>query len=356
MKVLFAICSWGLGHATRDLPLIREILKAGHSLTLVGRGRSLNLLRDELKNSCRYVDIPDYSSVYSKKDFSVAKFLSYFPIYMNEIVKEHSRIKKLIKAEKYERIISDNRFGVCNKKIPSYFISHQLRFIAPGRIKLFELATEGFNYSFFKESFSMFLVPDNEENSLSGDLSHNLKYFKKSRVEYLGILSNLKKRKVREDIDYFISLSGPEPQRTILEKKILEQAPSLKGKVVIALGKPEYQEERILDHLHIFGYLERKKQEEIMNRAKLVITRSGYSTLMELAALGKKALFIPTPGQTEQLYLANYHKKRRNFYSVSQAHLDLVKDVEEAKEYKGLSCEVQMDKAVKSFMRIVFGE
>ncbi|GAH95477.1 unnamed protein product, partial [marine sediment metagenome] len=69
-------------------------------------------------------------------------------------------IKKLIKREKYERIISDNRYGVYNKEIPSYLISHQLRFIAPGRVKLFEMATEGFNYSFFKYNFSKFLVPD----------------------------------------------------------------------------------------------------------------------------------------------------------------------------------------------------
>lgn len=355
MRVLFGVCSWGLGHATRDLPLLRRMIKAGHTLTLVGIGRSLDLLKDELKDACSYFTIPDSSSVYSERDFSVTRFLSYFPIYMSEIVQEHSQIKKLIKREKYERIISDNRYGVYNKEIPSYLISHQLRFIAPGRVKLFEMATEGFNYSFFKYNFSKFLVPDYKEDPLSGDLSHNLKYFKEKRIEYLGVLSDLKKRETAEDIDYFISLSGPEPQRTILEKKIFEQAPLLKGKVVIALGKPEDPRDETANHLRVFGYLGRKRQEEIMNRSKLVITRPGYTTIMELSLLGKRALFIPTPGQTEQVYLAEYHKKRRNFYCVGQDKLNLTRDVEEAKKYPGLLHKIRTDEAVDRFMKIVFG-
>ncbi len=356
MKTLFAVCSWGLGHATRDIPLMRGILKAKHSLTIVGRGRSLELLKGEFGDRCQYVSMSDYSSVYSKKDFSVAKFVGYFPLYMDEIVKEHIKIKKLVRKGKYERIISDSRFGVYDKKIPSFLIFHQLRFISPARIKVFEMATERFNYSFSKENFALFLVPDDKENSLSGDLSHNLRYFKDNKVEYLGIISDLKKEEVKQDIDYFISLSGPEPQRTVLEKIILQQAPSLKGKVVIALGRPEDQGNRTSNHIDVFGYLGRKKQGEIMNRAKLVITRSGYTTLMELVALNKKALLIPTPGQTEQVYLADYHRKRGNFYSVSQGELNLTRDVEMASQYRGLSQEVNTDKAVEIFMKNVFRE
>jgi len=126
MKVLFAVCSWGLGHATRDLPLIQGMLRSGHTVTVVGAGRSLDLLRRELGRSCDFLEIPDYS---------------YLPIYIDEIIQEHGRIKKLVREDGYERIISDNRFGVYDKAVPSYFISHQLRFIPPRRIKLFERAT-----------------------------------------------------------------------------------------------------------------------------------------------------------------------------------------------------------------------
>ena len=202
----------------------------------------------------------------------------------------------------------------------------------------------------------MFLVPDDKRNPLSGDLSHNLRYFKDNKVEYLGIISDLRRREVEQDIDYFVSLSGPEPQRTVLEKIILKQASSLKGKVVIALGRPEDQRNRAFKNLDVFGYLGRRKQEEIMNRAKLVISRSGYTTLMELVALNKKALLIPTPGQTEQVYLADYHRRKGNFYSVSQDELSLAGDVEIASQYRGLSHEVDTDKAVEIFMKSVFGK
>lgn len=355
MKVLFGVCSWGLGHATRDLPLIRGIVERGHQVDIVARGRSLSLLKEELGETCRYLEIPDYSSPYSKKDFSVPRFLSYFPVYMNQVIKEHEAVKKLVRKEGYGRIVSDNRFGVHTRKIPSYFISHQLRFLAPGRVKLFEMATEGFNYS-FKSSFTRFLVPDFEEDSLSGDLSHNLKYFKERQVEYLGILSDLRKKELTQDIDYFISISGPEPQRSIFEDKVLKQAPRLEGRVVVALGKPEAPGNKQTKGLRIFGYLDRREQEDAMNRAKLVITRPGYSTLMELVALDKKALFVPTPGQTEQVYLAKYHKRRGNFYSVDQNGLNLARDVEKARGYQGIEGKAKPEEAIEKFMSIVFGE
>jgi len=355
MRVLFGICSWGLGHAVRDLPLIKKMLQAGHSVTVAGKGRSLQLVKDELKNKCSYYEIPDYSPVYSEKNFSVVKFVARLPAYLNEIAKEHERIKQLVNSNGYDRIISDSRFGVCHPEIPSFFIFHQLRFIPPVRIKVFERATEGFNY-LFRKRFCKFLVPDWEENGLSGDLSHNLHYFKKGMIEYLGPLCDLKKRDLPEDIDYFISISGPEPQRTILERKIMDQIFALKGKVVVTLGKPEERIEKTYRNIKVFSYLNRERQEEMMNRSRLMITRPGYTTIMELAVLGKKALLIPTPGQTEQVYLASYHGKKGNFYSVSQEKLNLARDVEEAKRYPGIRVRFIPGKAEQKFMEIVFGK
>ncbi len=356
MNVLFAVCSWGLGHAVRDLPLMKRIIKEGYQLTVIGEGRSLRFLKEELKGSCSYREIPDYSPAYSKKNFSVTKFVSSLPIYIGEIIQEHNRIEKLVKLHHYDRIVSDSRFGVYKRGIPSFFIFHQLRFITPRRVKFFERFTEGFNY-LFKDNFDKFLVPDTEENGLSGDLSHNLLYFKQDKVEYLGPISDLERKDLSQDIDYFISLSGPEPQRSVLEKKIINQVSSLKGKVVVTLGKPEEEKtEYLSDNIQVFSCFNRKKQQEMMNKAKLIVTRPGYTTLMELAFLGKKALFIPTPGQTEQLYLANYHKNKKNFYSVSQNNLNLAMDVEKAKKYRGLSLDFSSKEAEDKFMRIVFDQ
>jgi len=356
MRVLFGICSWGLGHAVRDLPLLRRIIDEGHKVTVVGKGRSLEFIKKELGESCRYLEIPDYLPPYSKKSFSVARFVARFPFYMKEIAKEHKKIVKLVESDGYERIISDSRFGVYHPDIPSFFIFHQLRFIAPGRIKIFERCTEGFNY-ISTENFTKILVPDFEEERfcLSGDLSHNLFYFKRNKINYLGIVCDLKKLDIPEDIDYFISISGPEPQRTIFERKIFSQIRFLKGKVIVALGKPEERKEATYHGAKVYSYLERKRQEKIMNRSRLIISRPGYTTLMELAALGKKALLVPTPGQTEQVYLASYHMRKGNFYSISQEKMDLARDVKKAERCPGVKVKFRPEEAVENFMRIVFG-
>lgn len=357
MRILFGICSWGLGHAVRDLPLLRRMIQAGHQISIVGRGRSLEFTKKELGGKCTFYEVPDYSPVYSEKAFSVVKFVGRFPIYLSEVIREHRRVKQLVSWNGYDRIISDSRFGVYHPDIPSYLIFHQLRFIAPGRIKIFERVTEGFNY-LSGDNFEKILVPDleKEDSNLSGDLSHNLRYFKRNKVEYLGILCDFKKREVPQDIDYFISLSGPEPQRTILEKKILPQLSSLKGRTVVALGKPEKKEETRYQGARLFSYLDREEQEEMMNRSRLIITRSGYTTLMELAVLGKKALLIPTPGQTEQVYLAEYHFKRGNFYRISQGSVDLARSTREAAKYPGINFNAQPREAEQRFMQIVIDE
>ena len=130
---------------------------------------------------------------------------------------------------------------------------------------------------------------------------------------------------------------------------------SLDGKILIALGKPEDKKETSREGVRIFSYLNRKEQEEMINRSRLVITRPGYTTLMELAVLGKKALFIPTPGQTEQMYLAEYHFKKANFYRVFQNEVNLAKDVIKAEKYPGLTIETKPEEAEEKFMEIVFG-
>lgn len=342
----------------RDFPLVQKMLECGYEVTIVSKGRALEFMKRELGDKCIYYQVSDYSPVYSERAFSVSKFISKFPIYLNEVMNENQKIKQLVRAHVYDIIISDSRFGVYHNKIPSFLIFHQLRFIAPGRVKIFERATEGFNNYFSGDNFKKIFVPDleSEDVNLSGELSHNLHYFKKTKVEYLGVVSDLRKSNVPVDIDYFVSISGPEPQRTILEKKIIPQLHSLKGQVVVALGKPEERESYCYQNIQLFSYLDRKKQEEMMNRSRLVIARSGYTTLMDLVALDKKALLIPTPGQTEQIYLGEYHLRKGNFYSVSQEKLDLVNDVVEADKYPGINLEFKPGEAEARFMQLVFGE
>jgi hypothetical protein len=142
---------------------------------------------------------------------------------------------------------------------------------------------------------------------------------------------------VPEDLDFLISISGPEPQRSKLEEILLRQVQKLPGKKVVLLGRPHDNFEKKIDgDTTVKSYVSHEEKNLLMIRAKFIISRSGYTTMMEMAELGKKrGLFTPTPGQTEQEYLSKYYEKQRWFHSESQYRLDLLKDVEKAMEYRG---------------------
>ncbi len=341
-KILVAPLSWGLGHATRDLPIIRRFLALGHEVWILSSGRSLQLLRHEVPE-CTFVELPDYPSPYTKSRWFILKFAAIIPLMLLAIRRERREARKLIEREKFDLVISDNRFGVRHPGYPSFFISHQLRFAAPRLLWPFQLLAELFNRSHHRH-FRRVIVPDvpDPRNNLAGKLAHGLYWPKKERYYYAGILSSTQKMDVPQDVDLFISISGPEPQRTEFERIIMDQMETLKslGRVVIALGKPEdNQEQRPADNVEVYGFLDRQRQQEMMNRAKLIITRSGYTTVMEIAELGRKALLVPTPGQTEQEYLSQYYEKVGQFHSVSQYKLDIGRDMQRAMQYPGLAGE-----------------
>jgi len=142
---------------------------------------------------------------------------------------------------------------------------------------------------------------------------------------------------VPEDLDFLISISGPEPQRSKLEEILLRQVQKLPGEKIVLLGRPHNNFEKRLDSdTTVKSYVSHEEKNLLMNRAKFIISRSGYTTMMEIAELDKKhGLFTPTPGQTEQEYLSKYYEKQRWFYSRSQYKLNLTRDIEIAWDYTG---------------------
>jgi UDP-N-acetylglucosamine transferase subunit ALG13 len=188
---------------------------------------------------------------------------------------------------------------------------------------------------------------------LSGDLSHNLNRIDEKKLHYVGVLSDFKKKKMKQDIDYLISISGPEPQRTMLEEKLLPQVNDLNGKIIITLGKTEAKNNFNNKNIETYSFLPKEKREDLLNRAKLVISRSGFSTILDLAVIGTKALMTPTPGQIEQVYLGQYHNKKGTFYSVNQDRLELKKDVEIAKKTTGVIRNCDVNKSVENIIKII---
>ena len=355
-RILVSPLSWGLGHATRDLPIIRYFLERGHEVTIAASDRALALLRHEAPG-CEFLELADYPTPYSATRFFVPKFLAMAPVMIRAMHREARNVRRLLAERDFDLILSDNRFNVCSREIPSFLISHQLRFHAPSALRPFRFVTELFNY-FYHRHFRAVIVPDYADpvENLSGQLAHGLWLARRRKIYYAGILSSVRRMDVAEDVDVFISVSGPEPQRTELERIVLARIQECPGeRIVVTLGKPEVKETRAIgERITVHGFLDRAGQEEMMNRAKLTVCRSGYTTVMELAELGKKALFIPTPGQTEQEYLAWYYARRGWFHAASQYRLDLPRDIARAQGMAGLPFRADTRENVEKLYAEVF--
>ncbi len=274
-------------------------MQANYEPILASDGDALELLQKEFPFLKSY-ELPSYNIQYNKKGSSLKiKLFFSIPSIISAVKKEKRQVSAIIEKEKIKGLISDNRFGVYSKKIPSVYITHQLNVLS-GNTTYF---TSKFHQKLIRK-FDECWVPDIAgSNNLSGKLGH-LKNHKLS-IKYMGIVSRFQPKKREYKYDLLALISGPEPQRTALEKKLLNELMGFRGSVLIVRGILTKQNSiTTLNNLKITDYMLTEELEKVMNQSNVVICRSGYSTIMDLAVLGKKAFFIPTPGQFEQEYLA----------------------------------------------------
>jgi uncharacterized protein (TIGR00661 family) len=336
-KIFIAPLNWGLGHATRLLPLIRIFLNQGHAVFIAASGRSENFLKQEVAE-CTFLNFPEYPIKYPRSRFFVTRFmLIIFPQMLLAMWREKRALKSLQLEHGFDLIISDNRFSLAMTGIKSILISHQLRYKLPWPMGKMEWLPELFNYSHFKK-YDKIIVPDVDgPDSLTGELAHNMRYLAQDRLYYSGTLTDLNADDPvnHEVVNFFVIISGPEPQRTYFEKLMLDQIEVLGGRVVVALGIPEKKYKIRMGNADIFTFLNRKELFQCMKISEFIISRPGYTTVMEMVELQKKGMFIPTPGQVEQVYLAKYYTERGWCYSVDQENLDLSAAVKVAMTYSG---------------------
>lgn len=355
LKCLFAVHDWGLGHATRDLLLIRALRDRGHAVTVVSSGRALDVLRQELGDSCEFIALSDIPKPLGRTaaGFYIRMSLS-MPQVMLTFRRERAFTEHLCAEHGFDRVVSDSRFGVVSTRVPSYYIFHSLRQILPWRMKAMERWVEKNQRRMLADARRV-LVPDQEEHGIAGDLCHDMACDWNARAEYLGILSSISNRGLEPDVDVFISISGAEPQRTYLERLVLAQVHELgPRRVEVTLGRPDLPYRcTVQGRVRVHTYLNRGRQEEMLNRARLVVTRSGYTTLMELAELGKRALLIPTVGQSEQEYLADYHHGLAHAHAVRQGKLDLARDVPLAERTAGLPRVHPTSESIRRFLAAI---
>lgn len=336
-KVFFGVLNMGLGHATRSLPLINEFQRRGWQIAIGSNGRALAFLRNELSPETLFLETPSYEIRYSRSDRFVSNLLFQIPRVAWRIGAEQRFCRQMARKIKPDLIISDNCYGLHHRDIPSYFISHQIYFALPKGWQMFT-GFAGAPNRYFHGKYKAVIIPDlpgADGGLLSGELSRIPD--SATDYHYTGILSSVAQGKPQNDIDLLISISGPEPQRTILEKRILKDVEAIEGNKVLLLGKPE-KSELLFQRpgLRVYSHLPREKMQQMMRDARMIVSRSGYSTLMELLELNKRAFFIPTPGQTEQVYLAERFRRQGHYFSVAQKRLDLPANLQEAEKYPGL--------------------
>jgi predicted glycosyltransferase len=329
---------WGLGHATRCIPIIRELLANGCEVVIAAEGAALSLLKHEFQQLI-FIPVTGYRISYSKgKYWLPLKIMSQIPRILMRIYWEHQWIKKIVNKHAIAAIISDNRFGLYHSSLPSVYITHQLLIKTGSRFT--EKIGQKLHYWFIKK-FNYCWVPDFEgPRNIAGELSHPANLPK--NVDYIGGVSRFEDGiPLERKFDLLLLVSGPEPQRTIFEDLLLEQLENFKGKSLLVRGLPaiegvhENDFEAIKTHsnLTIKNHLAARELNEAILQSELVVCRSGYTTVMDLIKLHKKAIMVPTPGQTEQEYLAGYLMKQHIFYATSQQDFNLSKTLKAVADF-----------------------
>ncbi len=297
--ILIAPLNWGLGHATRCIPVIKALQDNNYIPIIASDGIALELLRKEFPYLLT-LELPSYQVEYAKngKNFKW-KLLQNCPKMIEAVLNEKKMVKKWIKKYAIDGIISDNRLGVFSKKVPSVFITHQLNVLTGNTTWI----TSKLHQHVIKK-YTECWVPDFEGiPNLTGKLGH-LKdlHFK---IKYIGPLSRMTKNEIPKQYDLMIILSGPEPQRGLLEEKLKNEISRFGGKIVFIKGVVEKDQKREqIENVTFYNFMNTRHLEQTFNESELVLCRSGYTTIMDLVKLEKKAYFIPTPGQYEQEYLA----------------------------------------------------
>jgi uncharacterized protein (TIGR00661 family) len=339
-RIFIAPLNWGLGHATRCIPIIHRLNELGNEVIIGADGDILQLLQKEFPKNA-FIPFPGYNISYPKNGNMTLHFLKLLPNIIRTIKSENRYLKQIVEKHQIDGVISDNRFGLYHSSVPCVYITHQLNIQSPFLQKILN-----FIHHHFIQKYNFCWVPDFKENGLGGALSKSNKKLK--NIHFINPLSRFKDIKLENHTtikwDVLAIVSGPEPQRSLFENILTEQLSKYNGKCLLIIGKPaDKQTNKQLNNLTIVNHLNSVELAREMNQSSVIISRSGYSTIMDVYYLQKKAIFIPTPAQPEQVYLASYLMKNGCFYSVSQDKLNIELALQEANHYKGFEKKIVDD-------------
>lgn len=321
--VLLTPLDWGLGHTIRCIPIVKELLENDCEVILACNSKQKHILSQEFP-FLRYVQLKGYDISYGNSRLTTfVELIRQTPKILMAIKREQVWLVDFLSTNHVDLIISDNRYGISSSSIPSVFMTHQLR-VRTGLGRIVDLAVQKKLYSFINR-FSLCWVPDSDDliTNAAGSLSHPAK-FPETKVEYIGILSRLEiciEGLIENDV--LVILSGPEPQRTMLETKIMRELKKFQGTAVVVRGLTDRDPLESSERVTVIDYASTIELNKLICRAENVVCRAGYTSVMDMLKLGKKVILIPTPGQAEQEYLGKHLVKNRLALIIPQKNLSL---------------------------------
>lgn len=335
-NILICPLDWGIGHASRMIPIIKKLQAKGHAIFIACTKQQHSFFKNEITN---YTWVPSAcpSIKYSEKKLSIFDLLRLIPIIFVGIRKDQKRIDTWVKKYNIQVVISDNRYGCYSQHAYSVIITHQVKIELPKKLKWAEkILHKQIKKMIYK--FNRCWIPDIKEiPNFAGDLS--LQFSLNGKSAFIGLLSRFDENPVitpqpEKTYEVMGIVSGPEPQRTIFAKLLLQQMKELQKPCLLVLGdfsKPTstYQDGNVL----VYSSMNTNQLYQAFQSSKFIVARSGYSTIMDLISLRRTAILVPTPGQTEQEYLANYYNSRRMFVIADQNRFDLVESLSQLSVY-----------------------
>lgn len=331
-RVLVCVLDWGLGHATRSIPVIRELQRLGADVVLASSNDAGKLLRQEFPR-LNYHELPGYAPVYQSAGSMMLAIAAQTIKFSKAIQMEHREVEALVKSLRVDAVVSDNRYGCYSQQVPSVFITHQYRVRLPGRWSAMEPLVNRWQESHFKH-FGQLWVPDQPGSQLTAPFVPG-----GAPVRYIGWLSRFgQENPAPTGYPVVAVVSGPEPQRKLFADKLRRELAISGMRSLLVTGQPGEARHEQDGALEVLNHLPAREMEQVIRSAGTVIARSGYSTIMDLIALGKKAVLVPTPQQPEQMILAKRLQELRVAFCPDQENFVLQNALKEADAYLGLNC------------------
>ncbi len=330
-RILVAALDWGLGHASRCIPIIKELQSRNCEVFIASSGRALKLLQKEFPQLTSF-ELEGYDPQYPQGDSMVWKMAFQLPKFLKVISSEQFQTERIVSQHKIDAIISDNRYGCFSRRVKSIIITHQLNIQMPKWWKWMQPQVNNYNYKKLKQ-FSECWVPSTLDSIIPALTNSKTDL----NVRHIGYVSRFEKKNLEKKYDVCAICSGPEPQRSIFEKMLTKELKKSSLTSILIRGKTEVMNQYYNknEKVTIANYLTANALNEVIEQSEMVIARSGYSTVMDMAKLNRRAVFVPAPGQTEQELIAEELTEKKIAYSTVQSKFDLEIALEESKKFTG---------------------